>query len=318
MAPIPGEFELIKHLVRKVETSQAVVVGPGDDATVVRVGDALVAATVDAVVEERHFSFRFSSPEDVGHKALETCVSDIFAMGGLPTFVLVGVQVAQDWSLSTLDGIYEGLYDAAKRVKCQVLGGDTVRTEGKGAISVTAFGEFVTEGHLCRRSGARPGDQIWISGCSGESRAGLELLIKAHGSDNPCVQLHRRPQCRDDCARVVSEYATSMIDISDGLSSDVNHLADASGHSFCLREEALPLSSALEAACEIGSLDPLECVLHGGESYQLVYTLPPEQAHRAIGVEIGWVEQGPAEVYLYQGKMRERLIAKGWDHFRSP
>lgn len=281
-----GEFGLIDRLARSLAVSPvapaagSVELAIGDDASVLRfpAGTELVA-TADALIEEVHFRRDWSRPEDIGWKSLAVNVSDLAAMGARPLAALVTIALPAEVPVRWVDRYYQGLRECAAEYGCPIAGGDTVRSPHHIALSITAFGS-VAAGRAVRRSGARVGDLLCVTGVLGDSGAGLELLRQGRGKSRKYAELlerHCRPRARAAAGSALAEAGlpTAMMDLSDGLGSDLGHLTRASGVGACVETERLPISDpARQAARELG-LDPVRWALFGGEDYELLFTVPP-------------------------------------------
>jgi thiamine-monophosphate kinase len=266
-----GEFGLIAAVLARLPTSDAVLLGPGDDAAVVAFPDGRVVATTDVLVEGVHFRRDWSTGYDVGRKAAAANLADVAAMGGVGTALLVGLAAPADLPLQWALDLADGLRDEALLVGAVVVGGDTVASENV-VVSVTALGSL--PGAWVARSGARPGDQVVLAGRLGRSAAGLRLLLQGV-TDGPLVDAHRRPEPPYALGPALAAAgATAMCDVSDGLVNDLGHIATASG-------VAIDLDSRSLAEQDIS----LEDVLSGGEDHALVATIvgEPPAGCRVIG-----------------------------------
>lgn len=280
-----GEFALIERLRARLGPAEDadVLVGNGDDAAVIRAaGGKCWVMTCDALAGGVHFpSSQDASGFSVGHKALAVNLSDVAAMGGRPRFALISLGVPEDTAVSFLDDAYAGIRALAERYGVLVLGGNVTRTEGPLFIDAFVLGEMRRE-NVLRRSGARPGERILVTGQLGDAAAGLHLLSRpqerlpeASRARLASAQSRPHPRVAEGMAIAESGLAASMMDISDGLAGDLHHLCAASGAGAVLWEEALPVSAALSEAAAAAARDPLEWALHGGEDYELLLTAPP-------------------------------------------
>jgi thiamine-monophosphate kinase len=287
-----GEFGLIAAVTARLPMTDAVLLGPGDDAAVVSVPGGQVVATTDVLVEHVHFRRDWSTAYDVGRKAAAANLADVAAMGGVGIALLVGLAAPPDLPLQWALDLADGLRDECALVGAAVVGGDTV-TAGQVVVSVTALGR--TE-RVVPRSGARTGDLVVLAGRTGRSAAGLQLL-QAGTTTGPLVDAHRRPEPPYAFGPLLAAAgATAMCDVSDGLVQDLGHIAAASGVGIALDSAALQ--------------DPevdLQLVLTGGEDHALVATAPqPVDGCRVIGRVVagsGVVVDG-------------RPVEGGWSHFR--
>jgi thiamine-monophosphate kinase len=267
-----GEFGLIERIVPSFPQGAHTVVGPGDDAAVVHARDGRVVATTDLLVEGRHFRFDWSPPYDVGRKAAAQNLADVVAMGARPTALLVGLAAPPSWPVADAQLLAAGLAYEAARGGASVVGGDTVAAESV-VVAVTALGDL--EGrNAVTRAGARAGDVLVVAGRLGGAQAGLEAL-RASRFDLDAVAAHRVPDVPYTAGPLLAAYgATAMIDVSDGLTGDLAHVAAASGIGFEVDVVNLPRHPAVLAAAEALGADPVAWVLGGGEDHALVATLP--------------------------------------------
>ena len=310
-----GEFGLIDLVAARLPQGEEVVIGPGDDAAVVRTGDGRVVATTDLLAEGRHFRRAWSSAYDVGRKAAAQSLADVAAMGARPTALLVALalpaDLPADWPLDLADG----LRDEGARVGASVVGGDLVR-DGHITIAVAALGDLGGRDPITR-GGARPGDAVAVAGRLGWSAAGLALLEQGTANRTEAadavIGAHRHPQPPYDLAfRAADVGATAMIDVSDGLLQDLGHVARASGVAIDLDSAALPPDpELLEIAATIGA-DPTSWVLTGGEDHAFAACLP------GLGTPAGWRRVG--RVTHGAGVTvdgREFTSPGGFEHFRT-
>ncbi|MCW2599932.1 MAG: thiamine-monophosphate kinase [Frankiales bacterium] len=288
-----GEFGLIAAVTARLPLSDAVLLGPGDDAAVIAVPDGRVVATTDVLVEGVHFRRDWSSAYDVGRKAAAANLADVAAMGGTATALLVGLASPPDLPLRWAVELADGLRDEAAVVGAVVVGGDTV-TADQVVVSVTALGTLV--GAPVTRSGACVGDSVVVAGRLGWSAAGLRLLQQGV-IDGDVVDAHRHPTPPYTVGPALARAgATAMCDVSDGLVADLGHIARASGVGIELQASALA--------------DPavsLNDVLTGGEDHALVATLrgPAPDGCRVVGR----VVEGSGV------RVDGQVVAGGWEHF---
>lgn len=328
-----GEFGLIERLLARLGASgEGVVVGPGDDAAAIRVGEATVLATADLLLEGVHFEIGLSSPADVGWKALAVNLSDIAAMGGTPRFALVSLGAPAATPSATLEEIYAGLAECADAFSVAVVGGDTVRSD-RLILSLAVVGEPGAAG-IVTRSGAVPGSTVWVTGAVGGAAAGLALM-RASPSDPSASELlerfphladaHRRPLPRlREGSAAARAGATAMIDVSDGMAGDVGHVCDASGVGVRLEAGSVPLAAGVTETADWAGEDPVSFALGGGDDYELLIALPRERSdelRREIGpvslTAIGEFTAGNDAV-LDRGDGRIEPLSKlGWDHFEG-
>jgi thiamine-monophosphate kinase len=316
-----GEFELLDRLAPFLASEGGdLLVGAGDDAAVLQVGDRSVCLTVDVLVEGVHFRLDLSSRADVGWKAVAVNCSDVAAMGGRPSVALVGLCRPPAVGDDEVAELYEGMRQACERWNLRLVGGDTVAAEAL-ALSVTVLGAL--DGDGVRRSGARPGDRLVLVGALGAAAAALAQVAAGIDPDPRLLAAHRRPQALVAAGRVLAEHgARAMLDISDGLGADLGHLCAASGVGAVVDWQALPIADGVAEVA--GDLVDIAC--GGGEDFALLAALPAEvaataveAAGRAEGVPaavIGEIVSGTAVVLrLPDGEQRD-LAGLGYDHFR--
>lgn len=301
--------------------------GIGDDAAlyVPRSGYEIIL-TCDWFLEGTHF-LRNKHPADaVGWKCLARAVSDVAAMGGIPRCFLLSLALPPSHTGRWLDEFLGGLKRASRRFGCALAGGDTTRQE-KILINISVVGE-VRVGRAVLRSGARPGDLIYISGRLGEAELGLRLLrgggAKADKND-PWLKKHLYPEPRLGQGQWLADkgIASTMMDISDGLSSDLPRLCAASSVGARIEEDKLP-AAKLPASFSRGGADPLKLALHGGDDYELLFTVPrdkirllPRSFEGVTLTQIGEVAQEKQITLVHAGGRTEKLIPRGWDPFRT-
>ncbi|GAA1927663.1 thiamine-phosphate kinase [Nocardioides marmoribigeumensis] len=309
-----GEFGAIAAFTALFAQSSAVVVGPGDDAAVVRVpGDVLVST--DVLVEGRHFRRDWATAEDVGRRAAAQSLSDLNAMGGTTTAVTVGLVAPADLPLSWAQGLAAGLAEECDLVGSSVVGGDLTRGDVL-VVSVTAIGH--AGGAPVLRSGARPGDVVALVGRQGWAAAGLAVLSRGFRSPRAVVEAYRRPEVPYDAGpEALLAGATAMVDVSDGLLADLGHVARASGVVVDLTSAALPVAEPLQAVGAATGTDPLTFVLAGGDDHPLTATFPSASAVPDGWTVIGSVsEPGPdaeAGTVTVDGSAYDG--EQGWRHF---
>ncbi|HEX6043009.1 MAG TPA: thiamine-phosphate kinase [Pyrinomonadaceae bacterium] len=335
-----GEFDFIRAL-RERAVSSSSITGIGDDAAVVQCGAGKeTVVTTDLLIEDVDFRRTTIPPYLLGHKALAVSLSDIAAMGARPRWSLLSIGVPPDvWQTDFVDRLYSGLLELAARYDVQLIGGDTSRTEEKIVIDSIVLGECA-KGRAIKRSGAKPGDQIFVTGSLGAAAAGLRLVergahtaeqnIDGQNSQSDSQKLDHvllrqlRPEPRVGWGIVLGEetLATSMIDISDGLSSDLNHLCEASGVGALIESSLLPIDRQVTDLCGRRALDPLQLALHGGEDFELLFTVKPDDVARlprrvdgAPITRIGEIRADSEGVRISEGSRIWELNPGGWKHF---
>ncbi|HEU5265549.1 MAG TPA: thiamine-phosphate kinase [Jatrophihabitans sp.] len=268
-----GEFGLISRVSADLETSEKILLGPGDDAAVVAAPDGRVVVSTDLLVEQRHFRRDWSTAVDVGHKAAARAFADVAAMGAVPTALLVGVALPGSLEVTWVDGLMTGLREQCGLVGAAVVGGDVTAADVI-TIALTALGDL--EGRApVTLAAARPGDVVAVCGRLGWAAAGFAVLSRGFRSPVQVVAAHRRPEPPyPEGPRAVAIGVTSMTDVSDGLIADLGHIADASGVRIDLRAELLEMPARLREVGSALNVDPLIWVLTGGDDYALAATFP--------------------------------------------
>ena len=324
------ENELIGRIYKalgRFGTSHQVLLGIGDDAALFRpqAGHELIL-TCDWFLEGTHFLREKHPPDSVGWKCLGRALSDVAAMGGTPRCFLLSFALPASLTGRWLDDFLGGLRRASRKFGCALAGGDTTNRK-EVLINISVVGEVRTD-HAVLRSGARTGNLIYVSGNLGEAELGLQILRRSGRTanpKNPLLKKHLYPDPRLELGQWLAErrLVSAMMDLSDGLSSDLPRLCAASGVGARLESERIPQVRGLDAARKHG-LDPLELALHGGDDYELLFTVPPQKAkfltralRRVKLTLIGQITQ-KAELVVCDENGRERqLVAGGWDPFRK-
>ena len=336
-----SEFDFVAALKQRVAASgnksESLIAGLGDDAAVFRsnAGKENVI-TADLLVEDIDFRRTTTPPFLLGHKALAVSLSDIAAMGARPLWSLISIGVPEDvWETEFVNQFYDGLLALANHYGVQLIGGDTSRTNESIVIDSVVVGECAA-GRAIMRAGAAPGDQIFVTGSLGAAAAGLRLiergahLAEQNLADEDSQKLDHvlirqlRPEPRVGWGIVLGEerLATAMIDLSDGLSSDLNHLCEASDVGALIDSSLLPIDNRVVELCGRRALDPLQLALHGGEDFELLFTVKPADVarlpRRVDGVEIkriGEVSKAADGVRISEGQRIWDLKPGGWKHF---
>jgi thiamine-monophosphate kinase len=346
-----NEFDFISQLrerVRSRKFSDRVITGIGDDAAVLGLsaGRELVITT-DLLIEEIDFHRNSAPPRLLGHKALAVSLSDVAAMGARPAYSLLSIGLSRDiWDSNFKDEFYEGYLALADRFGVALVGGDVSESKGKTVIDSIVVGEVRT-GRAILRSNAKPGDQVFVSGTLGGAAAGLKLIGLGARVTEPLAVAsgslsdHARPESDDDAIQALllrqlrpdprvgwgmvlgeEQLASSMIDISDGLSSDLAHLCDESGVGAVIDSSSIPVDKNVTKLCGRRALDPLALALHGGEDFELLFTVAPENVarlpRRVDGVAVSRIGEvtGATGTIRVREKNREwELEPQGFEHF---
>lgn len=329
-----GEFGLIERIAQSLPPpGEGVIVGIGDDVAVLQSGGPYLLATCDIQVEGVHFLKEKITPHQLGRKVVAINVSDIAAMGGRPRYILISLVLPKETEVAWVDGLYEGMRAECARWGAEIVGGNMAHSPGGIVVDLFLLGEVEPE-CLLRRSGARVGDRVLVTGTLGDSAAGLALLLQP---ETVCPDVHRefllnrhlspQPRLREGQAIGRSGLATAAIDLSDGLSSDIGHICEMSHVGVRIWADALPISDAARAIAEAVGADPLEWALFGGEDYELLFTAPPDRAdilawrvQEETGTPVTVIgEITPPEdglSLLRADGTRLPLRKGGWDHFR--
>jgi len=330
-----GEFGLIESIRKNcIALREGVVKGIGDDCAVYESSPGRVfLLTTDMLVEDVHFLLSSITPFQLGRKAIAVNLSDIAAMGGNPLLALISLGIPPERAVEEIHELYRGMRDICGRYAVSIVGGDTVAAHGTLIINVCLIGE-ADEREVLYRSGARPGDKIYLAGVVGDSAAGLAILrgeitapeslaahfLKAHNEPDPLIETGR--------TIAASRLASAMIDLSDGLVADLGHIAEESGVGSLLFEDKIPLSHELKGLTNYADITPLDFALSGGEDYALLVTVPAEntrefeQACQRKGIsslfQVGEIQQGKGIRIRHEDGSVEELVHKGFDHFSGP
>ncbi len=329
-----GEFGFIERIRRGcLIRPERVVRGIGDDAAVFRAdGRLLSLVTTDLLVERVHFLREATCGRDLGHKSLAVNLSDIAAMGGTAREAFVSIAVPENCALDYLDDIFAGMKELAARHAVNILGGDTTGSLTDLIINIAVYGE-VPETELLRRDAARPGDVIFTTGCLGDSRAGLHLILKRAPADAPELEslktAHFRPEPHLSEGRLLASIGgvRAAIDVSDGLSSDLAHILQQSRVGARIHAERLPISERLRYYCRRFAESPVAYALSGGEDYVLLVTAAAERSSAVAAAfaaafgrplyPIGEVTRSMAMELVGPDATTSPIAPSGWDHFKG-
>ncbi|MEY3052533.1 MAG: hypothetical protein RLY31_2318 [Bacteroidota bacterium] len=331
-----GEFGLIERLTESLVNRQpSTVKGVGDDAAVIDNDGYLTVVSTDMLVEGIHFDLMYFPLKHLGYKSVVVNLSDIYAMNAKPRQITVSIAVSNRFSVEALESLYEGIRLACEHYGVDLVGGDTT-SSGKGmVISVTVIGQG-EKGKLTYRSGAKPGDLLCVTGDLGASYLGLQILerekqlylsqpdIRPDLEDQQyIIGRFLKPEARKDMVEMFDRAGlvpTAMLDVSDGISSDLLHLCKQSGVGAVVEETGIPIHHDTKLLALKFNLDPLVCALNGGEDYELLFTIDPKDIERLkilpdiyIMGEITAAEEG-VKIHTAGGK-RHDLTAQGWRHF---
>jgi thiamine-monophosphate kinase len=331
-----GEFGLIDHLNEKIIIKHASTIkGIGDDAAVIEAGDHVKVVTTDLLLEGIHFDLSYAPLPHIGFKAVAVNISDVAAMNAIPKQITVSIALSNRFSVEAVDAIYAGINAAAEHYNVDVIGGDTTASRSGLVISVTAIGESKKQ-LLSFRSGAKINDIICVTGDLGGALVGLQILERekqvylANPEMKPELEPYSyvtgrqlKPEARMDIIHELRELGvvpSSMMDISDGLASELFHICKASNVGVTIYEDKLPIDKqTFDTAVEL-NLDPITCVLNGGEDYELLFTIDQKdfdklEKHPDIHF-IGHVTKAEEGKYLVtKSGTAVQLKAQGWKHF---
>ena len=328
-----GEFGLIDRLSRKFKhQAENTVLKIGDDCAVYSSSKNQLISS-DALVENIHFKLSTISPELLGQKAIAVNLSDIAAMGGVPTRILITLGISKKISTSFLDKLYKGIHKTCKIYDIELSGGDTVLSPESFFINITVIGES-KKGKLFTRKGAKKGDLIFTTGTLGDSRPGLKLISNkkwkcSSQSRKYLIDKHLNPIPRLKESQLLARSSlkiTSMIDISDGLVQDLHHICKQSEAGAIIYEEKLPRSLSFSKVCTDNKLKYLPLILNGGEDYELLFTLPPDgvkklyrqfEKAKALVTHIGEITKSSNKVSLIRKNGKRETIPRlsGFNHF---
>ena len=332
-----GEFGLIEHLTKNIELHNAsTIIGVGDDAAVIDHFGKQTVITNDLLIEGVHFDLMYTPLKHLGYKAVVVNLSDICAMNASPTHIILGLGFSNRFSLEALEEFYEGVYAACEHYGVDLIGGDTSSSQKGFIISCTAIGEVAPDKYV-KRNGAQKGDLLCVSGDLGAAYLGLTLLEREKQIflESPAVQPDLedekyivgrilKPEARKDIVDFLATNditPTSMIDVSDGLSSEVLHLCKQSDVGCVVYEEKIPIAEDTKMAAYKFNLDPTACALSGGEDYELLFTIKQDDYDKITLTEdisvIGYITDKEAgETIVTKGGSKHAVTAQGWNAFK--
>jgi thiamine-monophosphate kinase len=329
-----GEFGFIKRISRGcLMRPESIIKAIGDDAAAFTTDpDQISLITTDLLVERVHFLRKAISGFDLGYKSLAVNLSDIAAMGGTARESFVSIAIPQDCPLDYLEAIYDGMKDLAAQFDVNILGGDTTGSKTDLIINVVVHGTIAEAEMLCRDA-ARPGDIIFSTGYLGDSKAGLHLILNNIPADSDelrnLLRAHLRPVPHLLQGRFLAQQPSvkAAIDTSDGLSSDLGHIAEESGVGAMIYSDNIPISKDLQAFCEQYGFDPVNYALSGGEDYTLLCTVSPEEAEAVADTfqkvfnrqlfKIGEINDKNRLEIIFPDKSSETIRSSGWNHFKA-
>jgi len=333
-----GEFGLIEHLTRNIELQNASsIVGVGDDAAVIDHFGKQTVITSDMLVEGVHFDLMYTPLKHLGYKSVVVNLSDIYAMNATPTQTILNIAISNRFSIEALDEFYDGIYTACEKYGVDLIGGDTSSSQKGFIISVTAIGEITPDKYV-RRNTAKKGDLLCVSGDLGGAYIGLLFLEREKKIylENPNIQpdlesesyvIGRllKPEARKDIIEFFEKekvIPNSMMDISDGLSSEILHICNQSDLGCVIYEERVPIAEEMKNAAYKFQIDPTACALSGGEDYELLFTVGQNDYDKInlnedISV-IGYMtEREKGANIITKGESTYPITAQGWNAFKK-
>ncbi|MCD6117102.1 thiamine-phosphate kinase [bacterium] len=331
---IGGEFSLIhriSEIADKNYNDENLILSIGDDAAVYTWGrDRVCVHTTDTMVESVHFNLSYTSFRSLGWKAAASNLSDIAAMGADPAYALVNIGIPDSWSVDNIEEIYRGMTECLDGFECRIIGGDTVRSPKAGFVTISVVG-FTGKNKLARRDLAQTDDVICVTGSLGGSRTGLEVLENSINRNRyaKSVKKFLTPVPQIEAAKIlVDDYKVRcMIDISDGLASEIAHICNASRKGCAIYSDKIPVSEEAEKWAKRTGSTPLDFALSSGEEYELVFTISPKKAENLISSDfrtdicpvsiIGSITSDK-DIMLYDMHKKTVLLeTAGWNHFSS-
>lgn len=322
-----GEHALIGRVTARLSMPSWVVVGPGDDAAVIAPDrGTLQVLTTDAIVDGVHFDRRFVPADAIGHRALAVNLSDLAAMGAEPRGALLSFMLPDSLEVEVVDGVVDGLLRLAERHRVTLLGGNITRTPGPFTIDVTALGA-VRPRRVLTRAGARPGDEVFVTGTLGDAAVGLDLLRSgAADRTGRCIERYLRPEPRVRAGLLLgrTRAASSCMDLSDGLADGLRQVAAASGVGVVVDASSIPLSDEARDWHAARHTDPVDAALTRGDDYELLFTVRRSQLGRFKGVRRGLGDLPITRIGVMTSEQdlrvrydgATRALPSGFEHFR--
>jgi thiamine-monophosphate kinase len=333
-----GEFGLIDHLTKNIELKNASsILGVGDDGAVIDHFGKQTVVTTDLLVEGIHFDLMYTPLKHLGYKSVIVNLSDVYAMNATPTQIVLSVGISNKFSVEALDEFYEGVYAACEKYDVDLVGGDTTSSQKGFIISVTAIGEVAPDKYV-KRNTAQKGDLICVSGDLGGAYVGLlflerekKIFLESPGvqpdleGESYVIGRMLKPEARKDIIEFLSDSSitpTSMMDISDGLSSEILHICKDSNLGCVLYEEKIPIHEEMKKAVYKFEMDPTACALSGGEDYELLFTIPQAEYDKLVLNEqisvIGYMtEPEKGSHIITKGGSKYPITAQGWNHMNK-
>lgn len=333
-----GEFGLIDALTKDhLSKNTSTIKGVGDDAAVIKNDNEVVVVSTDMLVEGIHFDLMYTPLKHLGYKAVVVNLSDIFAMNAVPSQITVSIAISSKYSLEAIQELYEGIFKACQMYQVDLVGGDTTSSPKGMIISITAIGQAKSE-DIVYRNGARKGDIICVTGDLGASYLGLQILERekqvylAHPGVQPelensqyLIERQLKPEAQAGAIAYFKKMnikPTAMIDISDGLASEIIHICRQSGTGAFIEEGKVPLHPDTERTALEFKMDPITCALHGGEDYELLFTINEKDLEKIRFMPevfiIGEITDISEGITLHTtGGNIHKITAQGWNHFKE-
>ena len=333
-----GEFKLIDHLTKHFTVTQkSTIKGIGDDAALLNFKNKEIVVTTDLLVEGVHFDLSYVPLKHLGYKAVMVNLSDVYAMNAKATQITVSIAVSNRFPLEALEELYSGITTATKIYNIDVVGGDTTSSVSGLVISITALGE-VAKDRVVKRDGAKPNDLLVVTGDIGGAYMGLQVLerekevFKVNPNNQPDLSMYTyiverqlKPEARKDIVELFEKLKvkpTSMIDISDGLSSEIIHICEQSKVGVDLFENKIPLDPQVISACEEFDIDSTTVALNGGEDYELLLSISQDDYSKIKGnpnfTVIGYfTEKENGRHLVTRAEERIEIIAQGWNSLKN-
>ncbi len=333
-----GEFKLIEHLTNQIKIHhKSTIKGVGDDCAVLEIKNKQILVTTDLLVEGVHFDLSYMPLKHLGYKAVMVNLSDVYAMNGEAKQITVSIAVSNRFPLEALEELYAGIHLACATYQVDLVGGDTTSSTKGILISITAIGEANKE-DIVYRDGAKPSDLLVVTGDLGAAYLGLQVLerekqvFEVNPNSQPdlenytyLIERHLKPEARKDVVKLLKDLKvkpTSMIDISDGLSSEILHLCRQSKVGCNLYEDKIPLDQQVITTCEEFNMDSTTIALSGGEDYELLFTISQDDYPKIKGnpnlTVIGHITEKEEGKYLItRGNQKIELTAQGWNAMKE-
>tara|TARA_B100002049_G_scaffold118484_1_gene87542 strand:+ start:3517 stop:4566 length:1050 start_codon:yes stop_codon:yes gene_type:complete len=333
-----GETALIKKITKSFKLSnKSSILGIGDDAALINFDQKEIVVSKDILVEGVHFDLSYMPLKHLGYKSIVVNVSDILSMNASPSQILVSVAASNRFKLDAIEAIYDGINAACSEYNLDLVGGDTTSSNKGLIISVTCIGN-IDKKKVVKRSGAKDGDIVIVSGDLGGSYMGLQVLereksvFEVNSNSQPnlseytyCIQRQLKPEARKDVIKVLDELniiPTSMIDISDGLSTEIHHLSSSSNISIHIYEDKIPISDETKNVCNEFNINPTVAALNGGEDYELLFTISEKNSRKIIDNPLFTIlgscnKKKNDNCMITSIGQKINISSKGWDPFNK-